>query len=132
MIKNISIALVLILIGVAIGYTQGPERVKTVVEYQTKTVVEERIKVQTVVKELPTGEKITTINYQNDKVTQSDTKGRESRDVVHRSEKYSLSVGTHYVAADSKVLGNLAVGAYLAVDQSYQPDNYGLYLKYSF
>lgn len=130
--KKFGIYLIMILIGFGIGYTQGPEKIKIVTEYKIKTVIDEKIRVKTVIKELPSGEKITTIAYENDKVSHIDTKKKESKEIINRSQQYSISVGTHYLAVDRNIIFNFSIGGYVTVTPQYQPDNYGVYLKYSF
>lgn len=132
MIKKISLCLILILIGFGIGYTQGPEKVKTVTKYKIKTQIQEKIRTKTVVQELPSGEKRTTIVYQNDKTTKVDEVKQEKKEIINRDLQYSVSVGTHYLAMDRKIIGNFSIGGYVTVNSMYRPDNYGVYLKYSF
>lgn len=122
----------MILIGAAIGYYSSPEKVKTVTKYKIKKVVEEKVRVETEIRELPSGEKITKIVYKNDRVEKSDLSRSETKEVTRKKLDWGVGVGPRYVSVDRRIIGTLSVGGYMTVNETYQPDNYGIYIRYSF
>lgn len=132
MIKKISIWIIMILIGVGIGYYNAPEKVKTVTKVKVKTEIQEKIRTKTIVQELPSGEKRTTIVYQNDKVTKSDRSRSETKTIERKKLDWGVSGGPRFLAVDRRIIGTLSVGGYVTVTKQYNLDQYGVYLRYSF
>lgn len=115
----------LILLGcILAAYTTGrysaPAKVVVQTKIKVQKVVETKIKTKIIVREKPSGEKITTIVYQNDTVSKEKTSHQKTKVIHNEKPQWIISVGKspfdYQLSVDRRIIGNLFIGGSVSVN----------------
>jgi hypothetical protein len=135
-IKRIMMVVVIFLVGIGIGYMNAPEKIVTETKIVTQVETVEKIKMRTVIKELPSGEKTTTIVYQSDTSENKKVDARTKKVSIKKKLDWSVSVGKlnskYILSLDRRILGTVSVGYSVVTDRNLKGVQSGMYLRYRF
>lgn len=120
-----------------LGGELAPEKVKIVNQIKTEKVVEEKIRIKTVTKKLPSGEIIITKVYQNDKKSKEKTKKDVKKVIDKVKPQWSVAFGRslsqkNRIAVDRRIVGPFSAGVSIDVTDQLKVDKPFIYVRWEF